>query len=42
MDEPFADIFALYVVFISGEPGQSLLEHVNPQGVIASYNDVDP
>lgn len=42
MDESLADILGLGVVLVSCKSSQSLLEHVNPQGVVASYHNVDP
>ena len=42
MDKPLACIFGFSVVLISSESGQSVLEHVNSQRVIAGNHNVDP
>lgn len=41
VDEALADVLGLDVVFVGGEAGESLLEHVDPQRVIAGDEDVD-
>lgn len=41
VDEPFADILGLDVVLIGGEAGESLLKHVDLEGIVAGDEDVD-
>lgn len=40
MNEPFPHIFGLDVVLISSEASQAFFEHVDPQGIVASDDDV--
>lgn len=40
VDEPLTDILGLDVVLIGGEAGESLLEHVDLEGIIAGDEDV--
>ena len=41
VDESFADVLGLDVVLVGGEAGESLLEHVDAQRVVAGDQDVD-
>lgn len=38
----FLDVLGFGVVLVRGESGQALVQHVDPQGVVAGDQDVDP
>jgi hypothetical protein len=42
VDKSLTDILGLDVVLVGRKSSQPLLEHVYAQGIIASYQDVDP
>ena len=42
MNKPFPHIFILHIILIGRKSSQPLLEHIDSQGIIASYNNVDP
>ena len=41
VDEALADVLGLDVVLVGGEAGESFLEHVDAQGIVAGDQDVD-
>lgn len=41
MDESFACVFCFDVVLVGGESSKPFFEHINPQRIVASYNNVD-
>lgn len=41
MNESFAYIFSFNIILISCEPCQAFFKHIDPQGIIACYHNID-